>query len=255
VARSPFEGAKDLFSLGGAAADSAFEFTTGNAIDTETVTIDGKVYTFRAAIGVADGDVLIGVDDDASAANLFAAINLDAGAGTLYGINTTLHPTILATNLVAARFDVFTKFTGTAGNAINVTETTTNGEWDQDPLENGVDPEDEVRFVPVVQWGAIRIRGRLTGGAAILDVKFARPNRAIDPATLGFGTGPQALTYGVDIPAIDGTVLADGVEFSLDITEAEHQGENWLRIKLDSMTNSDALDFLDVSGELLGTYH
>lgn len=267
VARSPFEGAKDLFTLGGQAADSDFTITAANANDGETVTIDGKVYTFQDTLTDVDGNVHIGTTRFFSVQNLFDAINrvidtidgteFTAPFGEGYAKKTLAHPTVLAKDHVfaSATFNVETRFTGTAGNTVNVTETMATGEWGNDPMTDGADPEDEVRFVPVVQWGAIRIRGRLTGGTAILDVKFARPNRAIDPATLGFGTGPQAFTYGVDIPAIDGTVLADGVEFSLDIPAAEHQGENWLRVKLDSMTKSDALDFLDVSGELLGTYH
>lgn len=105
------------------------------------------------------------------------------------------------------------------------------------------------RFVPVVQWGQMRIRLRITGDTGILGFHFARPARQHAPA------GPQAaFVYSVDQPAINGTGWASGVELSLEITAAEHQGENWLRIRLDA-AGACVVDFIDISGELLGTYH
>ncbi len=104
-------------------------------------------------------------------------------------------------------------------------------------------------FVPIVQWGQIRIRGRIDGDTGVLGFEFVRPNRAGIP-----GAETEPFVYTVDQPAIDGTAWADGVEFSLEITAAEHQGENWLRILIDPDGGSD-VDFFDISGELLGTFH
>ncbi len=117
---------------------------------------------------------------------------------------------------------------------------------------DGTAASDKVVFVPVVQWGQIRIRGRITGAAGVMGFEFARPNRALDPAALPGAS--VAFVYTVDQPAIDGTAWVDGVEFSLEITAAEHQGENWLKITLNPAAAAD-IDFLDVSGELLGTFH
>lgn len=117
---------------------------------------------------------------------------------------------------------------------------------------DGTAASNKVVFVPIVQWGQMRIRGRITGAAGTMQFRFARPNRALD---LGDLPGESnAFVYGEDQPAIDGTAWVDGVEFSLEITAAEHQGENWLKILLDPAAAA-AIDFLDVSGELLGTYH
>jgi len=104
-------------------------------------------------------------------------------------------------------------------------------------------------FVPIVQWSSIRVRGRIDGAAGVLGFEFARPNRAGIP---GAETAP--FVYTVDQPAIDATAWVDGVEFSLEISAAEHQGENWLKITLDPADGSD-VDFFDISGVLLGTYH
>lgn len=104
----------------------------------------------------------------------------------------------------------------------------------------------EVRFIPIVQWGAIRIRGLIDGAAGSMAFEFARPARQKDVDNL-----PDALVYGAGQPAIDPTAWVDGVEFVLDITAAEHVGENWLKITLDPADGSDII-FFDVSGVNLG---
>ena len=117
---------------------------------------------------------------------------------------------------------------------------------------DGTPASDKVVFVPIVQWGQMRIRGRITGAAGVMGFEFARPNRAIDPALLPGAS--EAFVYTVDQPAINGTAWVDGVEFSLEITATEHQGENWLKITLNPAAAA-VIDLLDISGELLGLYH
>ena len=92
----------------------------------ETVTIDGKVYTWTSPLGAADGDVLIAANTQLCANNLFFAITLGAGAGVDYAAATTLHPTVGQRTLARAappgvivRADV----DGTAGNGIPVSTT------------------------------------------------------------------------------------------------------------------------------------
>jgi hypothetical protein len=55
-----------------------------NPTAADTVTINGVVFTFVAAVGATPGNVLIGANVDATRANLTAAINAAAGAGTTY---------------------------------------------------------------------------------------------------------------------------------------------------------------------------
>ena len=111
---------------------------------------------------------------------------------------------------------------------------------------DGTDASTKVEFVPIIAWGAIRIRGQITGAAGAIGLEFVRPARQKDPGDL-----PNALVYGVDQPAVDGTAWVDGAEFSLDITEAEHQGENWLKVTLNPADAAD-IDFFDISGVNLG---
>ena len=119
--------------------------------------------------------------------------------------------------------------------------------FDSDPNFPSGDPGDtKVEFVPIIAWGSIRIRGRITGAAGAIGLEFVRPARQKDPADL-----PNALVYGVDQPGVDGTAWVDGAEFSLEITAAEHQGENWLKVTLNPADAAD-IDFFDISGVNLG---
>jgi hypothetical protein len=66
-------------------------------LNTETVTIDGKAYTFEDVLTEVDGHVLIAAADiPGTIDNLVAAITLGAGGGTNYAAATTVHPTVTA---------------------------------------------------------------------------------------------------------------------------------------------------------------
>lgn len=96
---------------------------TSNAANNNTVTIGGQVYTFKTSLTAPTtaNEVLIGVDADASAANLNAAINKAAGGGTTYGSNTVANAYVtstVATNVVT----LTSRIPGPDGNAITLTE-------------------------------------------------------------------------------------------------------------------------------------
>ena len=107
---------------------------TLNATNTEDVTIDVKTYTFEAGpLTDVDGNVLIGASSEETLHNLKAAINLEPwGAGLVYALSTTLHPTAEATypgpagvlTMQAESIQV-----GSAGNSIATTENLLNGQW------------------------------------------------------------------------------------------------------------------------------
>lgn len=111
---------------------------TGNVLNTETVTIGTKVYTFQTVLTDVDGNVLIGATASDSLDNLIAAITLGAGAGTLYAASTTLHPTVTAAAGAGDTMDATAKVAGPAGNAIVTTETiATTGSWGGATLSGG----------------------------------------------------------------------------------------------------------------------
>lgn len=105
---------------------------TANAGNTETVTINAKVYTFQTVLTDTDGNVLIGATASDSIDNLIAAINLASGGGTTYAASTTVHPTVSAAvgagdTMVATAKSPHS--TGTGGNLLTTTEGLANGSW------------------------------------------------------------------------------------------------------------------------------
>ncbi|KKN54445.1 hypothetical protein LCGC14_0592430 [marine sediment metagenome] len=103
---------------------------TGQPGDGNTVSIDGKVYTFQTALTDADGNVLISaVDASGSLDNLIAAITLGDGAGTAYATSMTRHLSCTAAAGAGDTMDVVARVPGTAGNSFVLAETLVSGSW------------------------------------------------------------------------------------------------------------------------------
>lgn len=127
---TPVYGAKAtrvLTSTGVAPADGAM------------VIVDGKVYTAKTVLTNVNGYVLIGASAATFLDNLKSAINLTAGAGTVYAASTTLHPTVTATTNTDTQQTVEAKLIGVAGNAITVSETSSVLSWAGATLTGGID--------------------------------------------------------------------------------------------------------------------
>lgn len=108
-----------------------------NVSAAETVTIDGVVYTFRAAPTTVANEVKVGADAATSLANLKKAINLSGVAGTDYGSATVVHPTVGAGVITATTLAVYAKTGGTAGNSLGTTETSAHLSWGGATLAGG----------------------------------------------------------------------------------------------------------------------
>jgi hypothetical protein len=113
-----------------------------SANDTVTVgTKDGSTaaaYKFVASVASAF-DVAIGADEPGTIANLVAAINAGAGAGTSYGTGTTANFDVSAITLPGPQLQVTANTPGTAGNSIASTTTSANGSWGSTTLTGGAD--------------------------------------------------------------------------------------------------------------------
>lgn len=256
-ARTDFDASPLFFSTGGAASVGLFTLVI-NILNTETLTIDGKVYTFQDTLTDVDGNVHIGSTAEDTLDNWLAAINRSnegessVGPGTDYALAMTEHPTVSAVDGAGLTVDITAKSKGTLGDDIDTTEAIVDAGavWGGATLGSGADPDAEAVFIPVVQWSSMRIRLRVTGSAGVINAEFARPAGEKEPNTDG-----TAFVYTEDIPAIDGTAWVDGVELSLEITDVEHQGENWLKLSLTSDSEAGVVDFGDISGELYGNFH
>lgn len=120
---------------------------TGNALNTETVTIDAKTYTFLSVLVNVDGNVLIGATPADTINNLVAAIMLDPGAGTTYAAATTVHPTAYAHKGTGDTLVAMAKAAGTGGNSLATTETLSNASWGDTTMnDGGVNPWTELRY-------------------------------------------------------------------------------------------------------------
>ena len=117
-----------LMSTFGTAATGTF---SGAVVDGDTVTIDGKAWTFQAVLTDVDGNVQLGANAQASMANLVAAINCDIVTGTPVYAPTAATPS--RSTYAVLTFDGKCLVTaingGTAGNAIAVATTSGVGAW------------------------------------------------------------------------------------------------------------------------------
>ncbi len=112
---------------------------TGQPLDTETVTIDTKVYTFQTVLTDVNGNVFIGATASDSLDNLIAAIKLTGVAGTDYATSMTLHPTVTASAGSGDTMDAIAKVAGFVGDTIATTQTLTNGTWGEVTLTRDLD--------------------------------------------------------------------------------------------------------------------
>jgi hypothetical protein len=114
-------------NLVGAQASASIEFT-GQPIAGETVTINTRIWTFRAALtdGVAH-EVVIGADFDESASNLLAALTDGGGAGTAYSdLNNPLTGIDAALSVAdASIIELTVQEEGSAGNSISAASNVT----------------------------------------------------------------------------------------------------------------------------------
>lgn len=110
---------------------------TGNLTNAQTITIGGKVYTTQTSLTDVDGNVLIGASAEATIDNLVAAINLAAGAGTLYAASMTKNPHVRAVKVSPTVLRVTAQVPGAIGNFITVSETQTNASWGAATLASG----------------------------------------------------------------------------------------------------------------------
>lgn len=124
-------------------AQGTLQFSSQPA-DGDTVTIDGKVYTFQTTLTDVNGHVFRGANATEARDNLVAAINLASGTGTKYATSTSKHTTVTAA-ASGADMVVTAIAGGTAGNAIATTKTSPGSHiaWDGSTLGTttaGVDP-------------------------------------------------------------------------------------------------------------------
>lgn len=110
-----------------AAVHASLAYTPATDIENETITIDGKVYTWKNSPS-ADGELDVNATAATAAENLANAINLGPGAGTAYGVSMKGNPRVRAEAQGAACVVYAKTLDHTVGNAIAVAEAAA-GSW------------------------------------------------------------------------------------------------------------------------------
>lgn len=115
---------------------------TANFANTETVTINAKVYTFQTTLTNTDGHVKVAASLALSLVNLANAINRSGAgvAGTDFAAATTAHPTVVGT-YDATHLFVTARAAGLAGNSITTTEACGNASFGAGVLSGGTDAD------------------------------------------------------------------------------------------------------------------
>lgn len=120
-------------------ANAVLTSTGVNVSNADTVTVGGKVYTFQTTLTNVDGNVLIGASTAASLANLAAAINLSAGAGTTYAAAMTANTMVGNAVATATTVTVYALLPGKVGGLIATTKVAVTLSWSGATLAAGTD--------------------------------------------------------------------------------------------------------------------
>lgn len=151
-----------FYQAGGSRANGSLTVTAAaQPANTNTVTINGAVYTFKTVLTAAAGDVLIGTNAADSLLNLYYAINrVDEFAGSKFAAATVVNPYVFADLPSATVLVVKAKVGGTAGNAYTTVEGIANWAWGAGTLAggalntlSGVQTPDDVGIVSVAVFG------------------------------------------------------------------------------------------------------
>lgn len=203
-----------LTFAGNATRANAFGTLTfgANPLDTETVTIDARVYTFQTVLTNADGNVLIGATASDSLDNLIAAITLGAGSGTTYAAATTLHATVTAAVGAGDTMVATAKTSGTGGNSIATTTIVTLGSWGGATLASGATAETvtlDARVYTFVNFLTAANQVAIGANAAATIVNLV--------AAISAGAG-SGTAYGAGTVAHATVTAADGAGDTIDVT-------------------------------------
>jgi hypothetical protein len=153
---------------------------TGNAVEDEIVTIGNKTYTFKDTVGATANEIFIGTLATDTIDNLVAAINGDAGAGSLYGSATVAHTQVEAAAGAGDTMDVTALVAGVAANAY-ATTTDTTGSFGAATLTGGRDAQENAFYVIVTSASEMQLANSYDNAVAETPVP-------LDITTAGTGT-------------------------------------------------------------------
>lgn len=177
----------------------------GNKIlDTNTVTLGTKVYTFKTALTPTEGEVLIGANDTAALLNLKNAI-LHAGTPDTDYKCAVAHPTVTSISSDATTLIVEARTKGIIGNTIVSTETGGDLAWDGATLGTTVAGSDGVATRNCFGLAAV---GTLTAGAETFKDNFdgTLTGSRGGTGTINYATGAYSITFSAAVSSGNVTI-------------------------------------------------
>ncbi len=178
-------------------------FATAPPANNDTVVVAGRTYTFKTTLtGVAD-EILIGATFTISAQNFKAAINHEAGEGTLYGVGTATNIYVVASGAAAA-ITLTALRIGTGGN-VTLTKTATNITVSGATLTGGTNVITNTDFIA---YYLTVVLGGVSGVATISvasDTVGETNAAAVVTSGTPFAMGTKGLTI---VPTFTGSLVA-----------------------------------------------
>lgn len=210
---------------------------TGISVAAQTVTIGSRVYTWAASVTTTAGTVRIGANQAESMANLVAAINGGAGAGSLYGSQTAPHADVTAA-VVGSTVVVTARKPGTGAHSIALTDTMSNASWDSVFMSGGVG---ENTVISAMTSDGVRINGtwevttygswattlyleRLTASGAWEFVRSWRANKDRNISVTGETDGEETLRLRIVAGTASETATEAAPRFVLEAADARVDG-------------------------------
>lgn len=210
---------------------------TAVAVSGQTVTIGSRIYTWAASVTTTAGTVRVGATQAESQANLVAAINGGAGAGSLYGSQTAPHADVTAA-VVGSTVVVTARKPGTGAHSVTLTDTMASASWGDVFLSGGVNAN---TVISAAQTAGLRINGtwevttygawettlyleRLTASGDWEFVRSWRANKDRNIAVTGETDGEETLRLRIVAGTSSETSTAAGARFILEAADARVDG-------------------------------
>lgn len=210
---------------------------TAVAVAGQTVTIGSRTYTWAASVTTTAGTVAIGANQAASQANLAAAINAGAGAGSVYGSQTAPHADVTAA-VVGSTVVVTARKPGTGAHSVALTDTMSNASWGDVFLSGGVGAN---TVIAAAQTAGLRINGtwevttygawestlyleRLTASGGWEFVRSWRSNKDRNVAVTGETDGDETLRLRIVAGTAAETSTEAAPRFVLEAADARVDG-------------------------------
>jgi len=192
-----------------------------NILDTQTVVLGSRTYTFETAFSDTADFVLIGASASDTIDNFVAAIVNGAGEGSVYGTGTVANAEATAAAGTGDTMDATATAQGSAGNGVVTTELLTGGTWSAATLGGGVDGDLDITATSS-GYDLALLENDATGAAGNTSVVLGGAPPGVFSDMTGGGIG--FVTVSKNIDAVKG-VGDFHLEFDFDSVNAQAGAE------------------------------